>query len=206
MKKIVFIFLFLISFQAFSMNLSPIIGGQQNSPSNDKMNYQGSSGQGMRLGALSHIELAPSLSLRTGFIWNQRNFSGSVDTGFNIRLEYAQKVTYLDIPLNVEYKIPSIDLYVFGGLLYAAKLSDSYEYSPSLASIGLAETNPHQLSKSDMLINLGLGYMLWNFESFKVSGEIEYHHGLTNINATSGATGTVNQRTTIISILGTFLF
>jgi len=200
---ILFILLLSFSSSSLALDLTPLFGVRWNSPESGQTGYKDTSGLGGKLGAVSRIEFTPTLSLRTGLIWNQRDYNGKVYISLlaNSNVDFKQKVSYLDIPVNIQWMTPLQDTYIFGGFIYASKLSDSISYDPALISFGLEEAAGRGLTNSDTLMNMGIGYSILHLTNAKVSAEVEYEYGLTNINATPGDSGKIYQRALSINLL-----
>src|SRR4051812_1643598 len=111
----ILISLLLVSASAFATEISPAIGLQWNKPTTDANVLSDLSGRGYRVGAFAYFDLVPTLSLRTGAIWNQRDFSGIIDfssiTAPPVKASFTQKISYLDIPAGVQWDLPLTGFY-----------------------------------------------------------------------------------------------
>jgi hypothetical protein len=204
MKKLISLFVLLFSIHSQAMEVSPLVGFQLNQPATEgdsQVSYTDIHGQGWRLGVLLSYDLTSDLSLRTGLLWSERYFNGTFDIhSYGVSTGFEERASYLDLPINVKWNmIP--DLYIYGGMIYASKLSDNMTYNPSPASLGLAGNQPFRLKGYDFLINAGLGYSFWHLANSKFSAELEYNYGLCNLDDTTGSQVKMYNRNLALTVL-----
>lgn len=123
------------------------------------------------------LPVFPLISLRSGAAYVVRDVNA--EGQLTVRFPYIFRATYLDIPINLQISI--LDFYAYGGLIYSSNLSYSREIDTAQYSV--IDTGS-TIEKSNVLLNMAVGYRVYNLALASIGLELFYEHGLTNINTT----------------------
>lgn len=122
-----------------------------------------------RMGALLWIPIFPTLTIRTGYLIETQE----LETAYSSTTVIVEnKLTNSVIPVNLQFDLPLVGLYIFGGALMVT--NDSVTPSTSTKS------------ESDLRINTGIGYEFISLAVVSINGELEYQQGTKNISPSPG--------------------
>ncbi|MCC6277436.1 MAG: PorT family protein [Oligoflexia bacterium] len=149
---------------------------------------------GYNAGGLFWWGFLDTVGLRTGLIYSTKDFDSSISAP-GVTGTFKTKVTYLDIPVNVQVDFP-FGLYVFGGLKYGLKSTSSVEANVTGTTIS------SDLASSNTVFNAGAGYNFLDLEIVRLGLEAEYELGNSNIGASSTVTKTKGLGVNIVASVG----
>lgn len=140
-----------------------------------------------QLGTNIGFSLTPNVKIETGLMATTKSYS--MDYSFDTwKLEYAEKLTYLEIPLTAKYILPSKKRWrvfgsagMFGGRLLYAK-SDHSAINPTAEEVYTINklSSMERRKKYNVGVCGGLG-LYYKLKSGQLSLESNYYHQLNSI-------------------------
>lgn len=186
MKKLIVACLVLASSPAFAgLRIGGLVGYHSDTLETTETGVSYSRVWGFQFGGILMISFLDTVAFRTGLIFADRQASGA-STQAGTEMNYKVKSTYTEIPLNLQVYLTSV--YVFGGLKYGFKGSTTCSVNTPPGSTCETKTTP-----TNTMMNLGLGYEMFDFELVRFGIEVEYEKGLSNINDAGGSTELRNE-------------
>lgn len=180
MKKLVVV-LVLISTPAFAgLRIGGLLGYHSDNLETTETGVTYSRVWDFQFGGILMISVLDTVAFRTGLIFVDRQANGT-STQSGTEVNYKVKSAYVEVPLNLQVNLMS--WYVFGGLKYGFRGSTTCSVSTPPGSTCETKTTP-----TNTMMNLGLGYELFDLELVRFGIEGEYEKGLSNINDAGNST------------------
>ncbi len=144
---------------------------------------------GFHIGLMTELSFGEKLSLMPGLIYS---IKGSKVSDFNV----TAKINYLEIPINVAYKLPVNGLFVYAGPYLGYALSGTTEVSGSSTSMTFGNDSSNNAKKMDVGLNIGVGYNL----PMHLFVRAQYGMGLSNLQPKGDADNMIKNKVFGISV------
>jgi len=170
MKKLV-LFVFLMAFFAFSSTAQKWgikAGTNFSTLAIDDDGFDTERKFGVHLGAVAEFEIFEKLAFEPGMFFSQKG------TSYDVEGDYDSRMNYLDIPLNLKYKLGNF--FLQGGPLVGIGLNGTQNFGEEGDEDVKFGSGDNETKRLDMGLTLGAGM---NFNNFQVSAN--YGFGLRNL-------------------------
>lgn len=116
-----------------------------------------------RMGVLLWLPIFPTLTVRTGYVLETQTAEYSYTAGTKSEVKASNHL----IPINLQFDLPLVGLYAFGGVV--------------LVTCDSASPSGTKCYNDDQRANLGLGYEFISLGPVQLNGELEYQRGTKNL-------------------------
>lgn len=144
---------------------------------------------GFHVGLMTEFTFGSKLSLMPGLLYS---IKGTKISDFDA----TAKINYLEIPLNIAYKLPVPGLFAYAGPYLGYALSGSSEISGVSDVMKIGTDDSSDIKPTDLGLNIGLGYNL----PMKLFIRAQYGIGFANIQPKGDADNMVKNKVFAISL------
>ena len=123
---------------------------------------------GVHIGAVAEFGISENLFIEPGLLFSQKG------TSYDVEGDYDLRMNYLDIPLNLRYKVGNF--FLQGGPLIGIGLNGTQNYDEGAEEDIEFGTGENETKRVDIGLSLGAGM---NFNNFQISAN--YGFGLRNL-------------------------
>ncbi|HVU55251.1 MAG TPA: porin family protein [Puia sp.] len=137
-------------------------------------------------GGFASILLGKKWSLQPELLYSMQGATGKPEQNYYVTATEDYRLSYLNIPVLVKYKLPMAFFVETGpqlGLLLSAKANETLVGSVNTIHYDIKS----QLKSTDLSWVLGVGYC----SPFNIGMDVRYNLGLENINQATGGSSTV---------------
>ena len=151
--------------------------------------FSSSSMTGFHVGLMTEISFGSKISLMPGLLYSIKGSKIS-------DLDATTKVNYLEIPVNIAYKLPIPGLFAYAGPYLGYALSGTSEMAGLSDAMKIGTDDSSDIKPTDLGLNIGVGYNL----PMKLFVRAQYGLGFANVQPKGDADNMIKNKVLAISV------